>query len=78
MGCHAFLQGIKPSQGIKPRSPKLQADSLLSEPPAKPWCPLMLPKWIDGKSTFLKGLQYVKLFLKDMLLLTNFSFMIAL
>ena len=38
----------------------------------------MLPKWIDGKLTFLKGLQYVKLFLKDMLLLTNFSFMIAL
>ena len=29
MGCHSLLQGI----GIKPRSPALQADSFLSEPP---------------------------------------------
>ena len=35
-GLHALLQGIFPSQGIKPRSPTLQADSLLSEPPGKP------------------------------------------
>ena len=26
-----------PNLGIKPRSPALQADSLLSEPPGKPW-----------------------------------------
>ena len=30
VGCHALLQGIEP------RSPTLQADSLLSEPPGKP------------------------------------------
>ena len=28
--------GDLPNPGIKPRSPTLQADSLLSEPPAKP------------------------------------------
>ena len=27
-----------PDPGIKPRSPGLQADSLSSEPPGKPWC----------------------------------------
>ena len=27
-----------PNLGIKPRSPELQADSLLSEPPEKPFC----------------------------------------
>ena len=37
VGCHALLQGIFPTQGIKPRSPALQkADSLPSEPPGKP------------------------------------------
>ena len=30
VGCYALLQGIFPTQG-------LQADSLLSEPPGKPW-----------------------------------------
>ena len=30
MGCHALLQGTEP------RSPTLQVDSLLSEPPGKP------------------------------------------
>ena len=30
------LPGDLPNQGIKPRSPALQADSLLSEPPGKP------------------------------------------
>ena len=35
VGCHA-LQGNLPNPGIKPRSPALQADSLLSEPPGKP------------------------------------------
>ena len=36
--CYALLQGIFPDPGpdqIKPRSPRLQADSLLSEPPGK-------------------------------------------
>ena len=39
VGCHALLQGNLPSPGIKPRSPALQADSLPSEPPGKPWLP---------------------------------------
>ena len=30
--------GDLPNPGIKPRSPALQADSLPSEPPGKPWC----------------------------------------
>ena len=34
--CHALLQGIFSIQGIKPRSPALQADSLPPEPPGKP------------------------------------------
>jgi len=29
--------GDLPNPGIKPRSPTLQADVLLSEPPGKPW-----------------------------------------
>ena len=29
--------GDLPNPGIKPRSPALQAESLLSEPPGKPW-----------------------------------------
>ena len=33
--CHALLQGIFSIQGIKPRSPALQADSLPTEPPGK-------------------------------------------
>ena len=40
VGCHALLQGIFLTQGsnpgIEPRSPALQVDSLLSEPPGKP------------------------------------------
>ena len=36
MGCHALLQRSLPNPGIEPRSPTLQADSLASEPPAKP------------------------------------------
>jgi len=31
----SYLKGL-PNPGIKPRSPALQADSLLSEPPGKP------------------------------------------
>ena len=33
VGCHALLQGDLPDPGMEPRSPALQADSLLSEPP---------------------------------------------
>ena len=33
----SYLKGL-PNPGIKPRSPALQADSLLSEPPGKPSC----------------------------------------
>ena len=33
VGCHALLQGIFTIPGIKPRSPSLQVESLLSEPP---------------------------------------------
>ena len=40
VGCHALLQGVFPTRwngtGIKPRSPALLVDSLLSEPPGKP------------------------------------------
>ena len=32
---HALLQGYLPNPGIEPRSPTLQVDSLLSEPPRK-------------------------------------------
>ena len=32
MGCHSLLQGIFPTWKSNPRSPALQADSLLSEP----------------------------------------------
>ena len=33
VGCYALVQGIFLIWGVKPRSPALQADSLLSEPP---------------------------------------------
>ena len=36
VGCHALLQGIFPTQEIKPASPALQADSLPLVPPGKP------------------------------------------
>ena len=32
VGCHSLLQGNLPDAGIEPRSPALQAESLLSEP----------------------------------------------
>ena len=37
MGCHSLLQGDLPDPGIETRSLELQADSLLSETPEKPW-----------------------------------------
>ena len=36
MDCHFLLQGNLPKPGIKPGSPKFQADALTSEPPGKP------------------------------------------
>ena len=36
-GCHDLLQRNLPDLGIEPRSPALQAHSLPSEPPGKPW-----------------------------------------
>ena len=36
VGGHVLLQGNLPDPGIKPRSPELQVDSLLSAPPGKP------------------------------------------
>ena len=35
LGCHALLQGILLTQGIEPRSPTLQADSLPAELPGE-------------------------------------------
>ena len=37
VGCHALLRGGLSNLGIEPRPPILQADSLLSEPPGKPY-----------------------------------------
>ena len=36
VGCLALFQGNLPNPEIEPRSPTLQANSLLSEPPGKP------------------------------------------
>ena len=36
--------------GIEPRSPALQADSLLSEPPAKSWCRIVYMSNLSGLS----------------------------
>ena len=55
VGCHALLQGNLPNPGIKPRSPALQADSLLLEPPGKSiWysiykVPSLAPNSINSK-----------------------------
>ena len=42
VGSLSLLQGIFPTQGSKPRSPTLQADSSPAEPPAKPDLELIL------------------------------------
>ena len=51
VGCHVLLQGVLPTQGwnqgllhCRRRSPVLQANSLLSEPPGKPFGTLNQPK----------------------------------
>ena len=44
--------GDLPDPGIEPGSPALQADSLLSEPPGKPFHPVdSLPLVVQGVST---------------------------
>ena len=50
--------GDLPNQGIEPRSPALQADSLLSETPEKPPYPL---NWVleDIKEFMLLGINDV-------------------
>ena len=40
-GVQFLSPGDLPDLGIKPRSPALQANSLLSEPPGNPWCILI-------------------------------------
>ena len=45
VGCHFILQGF--DRGIKPGSPTLQADSLLSELPGKILTGVILPKSCD-------------------------------
>ena len=50
VGCHSLLQGGLPSAAIKPGSPTMQADSLLSEPQGS-----LLTEWLNSKS-FWPGL----------------------
>ena len=47
VGCHAFLQGIFPTQGLEPRSPLLQVDSLPAELPGKSLQPT--PGFLPGE-----------------------------
>ena len=59
----SLLQGIDlPNPGIKPRSPALQADSLLSEPPGK-WPPQLWrqasPYFVDCWDTVQVLLEFV-------------------
>ena len=51
-----------PHSGIKPRSPVLQADSLLFEPPGKPknvsrWCQMLLEGRSGDELTGVRGLN---------------------
>ena len=67
MGCHFLHPGDLPDPGTKPRSPALQADTLLSEPPPAATakllqsCPTLCDP-IDGSSssTALLVAQMVK------------------
>ena len=42
VGSLSLLQRIFPNPGIEPGSPPLQADSLPTEPPGKPWFPYVV------------------------------------
>ena len=48
--------GDLPDPGIEPRSPALQADALLSEPPGKPWLWVKLGLVLVGKAILSKSL----------------------
>ena len=60
--------GDLPNSGIEPRSPTLQADSLPSEPPGKPWVSIKLhlkkqvlacqPKKSKGNVTVSESMGY--------------------
>ena len=53
-GRHFPSPGDLPNPGIEPRSPSLQADSLPSEPPGKPWqglCFSIWPSFLELKSS---------------------------
>ena len=65
------LPGDLPDQGIKPGSPELQADSLLSEPPGKPYaaaaakslqsCPTLQPHGLSmefSRQDYCSGLPF--------------------
>ena len=47
--------GDLPSPGIEPKSPTLQADSLLSEPPGKPWIHSLQIMFIELIVSLLTG-----------------------
>ena len=59
VGSHSLLQGNLPNPGIKPRFPTLQADSLLSEPPGKPWVIYILFQFLSIISFFCFWLGWV-------------------
>ena len=44
-------QGDLPDPGIKPGSPEIQADSLLSEPPGKPYTEIISTKMVNYPQT---------------------------
>ena len=74
VGCHALLQGNLPNLGMEPRSPALQADSLLSEPPGKPLLPLVptsqtMCEWSRERACQAHG-EFQLLFLQPQLNLT--------
>ena len=55
--CHALLQGVVPAQGIEPRSPTVQADSLLTEPVVEGNISLLLVKKYFTNSLTLDSRQ---------------------
>ena len=60
MGSHCFLQGI--FLEIQPGSPALQADSLLSEPPAQLLLEYSQLSMCDSFRRTLKGLSHQEAF----------------
>ena len=61
VGSHSLHRGNLPNPGIKPGSPALQAGSLLSEPPGKPWAIREAPKALEANPNFslLRLVQYI-------------------